>query len=172
MAERIISFLVYSIPGLLFILLGSAIYLVQNDRQKRMTATVVGHVSRYSYWGQDNIAPVFSYTVDGKEYEVRRKFRSIVSKSVRTLPPAVRTGGAHLTDKDVLVLHTGNITDFDSMMAELWPIGNPATIFYDPRKPKRACAEKLRHLPSVISIIYFWLGGALMLAAIPMAIFL
>ena len=162
MEKNLLNGLIAAGPGFLFFLLGLIIYIVQHRRQKHMTARTTGHVIRYSYLGNGNVAPVAAYTVDGKEYKVRRKFRSIVTKSVTTSPvPTVRDSGAYVTDKDVLVLHTGNVTDLEAMMQELWPIGKPVTVFYDPEKPKRARMEKLQHLPCVVSVIYFWLGGAL-----------
>ena len=152
--------------GLLFVAAGLLIALVQHRRQKRMTARVTGRVCRYSYRGEGNIAPVMSYEVDGKTYEVRRKFRGIVEKSVTSPIPTIRDSGAYVTDKDVLVLHTGNINNYKAMLEALWPIGQPAVIFYNPEKPKQARAEKLLHLPGVLTVVYFWVGIGIMLLGV------
>ena len=148
--------------GLIFWVIGFLVYAVEHFRQKHMTAVVTGRISRYSYYGNGNIAPVVAYTVNGKNYEVRRKFRSVVEKTVRTFPPSCGQNSAYVTDKDVLVLQTGSITDYDAVMSKLWPVGRQVPVFYDPEKPKRACAEKKQHLPGVITVVYFWVGLGIM----------
>ena len=172
MGDNIAMMLGFAAMGLLFLVLSFLIYAVQHHRQKGMTATVMGQVAQYSYLGNDNIAPVISYVVGGKTYHVRRKFRSIVTKSVRTPVPTVCDCGAYVNEKDTLVLQTGCITNYEAMMEALWPIGQPIPVFYNPKKPKQACAEKMRHLPCVVSVIYMWMGVGLILVGLVLGILL
>ena len=172
MAQNVLPMLLTIGYGLLFVIAGGIIYIVQSRRQRHMTAETTGHICRYSYLGENNIAPVVSYTVDGKKYEVRRKFRSIVTKSFKSADPTVADRGAYVTEKDVLVIHTGNITNFETMMEELWPLGMSVPVFYNPQKPKAARAEKFLHLPCVVSIVFFWVGLGIILLGIVLWIFL
>ena len=158
--------------GLFFFLLGLFFHVFQYRRQKRMTARTEGQVSRYSFLGKNNIAPVISYVVGGKPYEVRRKFRSIVVKSTRAPIPTVRDSGAYVNKKDVLVLHTGNMNNYEAMMEALWPLGQSVPVFYNPEKPEQACAEKFLQLPPVVSIVYMCLGARIALSGILGAVLL
>lgn len=172
MSTKLIALLAGTGYGLLFVLAGIIVYLVQNGKQKHMTARTQGRVSGYSYLGNGNIAPEFTYEVGGKSYKVRRKFRSIVEKSKTAPVPTIRDSGAYLTDKDTLVIHTGNITNYESMMQAIWPIGQAAEIFYNPDKPKKARAEKMLKLPSVITTVFFWVGVGIILLGILLSIVL
>lgn len=152
---------------------GIVIHVVQKKKQKKMTGRTVGHVIRYSYRGEGRLAPVVEYTVEGKTYEVRRKFRGYITKTVHAPVPIVRDSGAYVNSKDYLVIKMGNITNTKSIAEELWPVGKEMEVFYNPDKPEKAYAEKFPKLPSLETVVFFWtgIGCALLLALVGMLIY-
>ena len=144
--------------SLLISLAGIIIYFYQKNKQKKMTARTTGHVVRYSYRGEGNLAPVIAYSVNGRNYEVRRKFRGYIIKTLHMPVPVVIDSEAYVSKKDYLVVMMGNITDITKIAESLWPMNTETEVFYNPSEPKKAYATKLPKLPSPETVILFWTG--------------
>ena len=145
-------------PGIVLILIALIIYLVLKNKEKSCTAETVGHVIKYTSYGGGNVFPILEYTVDGVKYTVRRKFRAVITKSIQGVIPTVREKPAYVDANDCLVIETGNMTNIRKIAEETWPLGSEMKVFYNPKNPKSACAERFPKLPSLMTKLFFGVG--------------
>ena len=73
----LLMFLTLAVPGLLFILAGILVLVMEKRRKGRCTAMTMGTVVRYSYVN-GTPSPVAAYRVGGVSYEKKRRFRGVV----------------------------------------------------------------------------------------------
>lgn len=131
---------------------------------KKCTARTEGIVIGVSNlrYGENIHIPLISYEVDGKKYQVAGpKFKSASITEVYTPfgDPNTKcetnlTTRDNLPDKLVVKIHGNSmVSSFHSPLLALYPVGSRATVYYDPKKPKRAYVERYVEMSKLISIM-------------------
>ncbi|OXN00885.1 DUF3592 domain-containing protein [Bifidobacterium vansinderenii] len=157
------------LPGLALLIVGIAVIAVQRGKARRCTAVTTGWVIDYRFPGGDQFYPVIGYQVDGRGYKVNRRFRGYVTTSkITPLNPYVDSG-AYVSDRDVLHMRSGMVTNYRTMAQQLWPQGSTMPVYYDPANPAHAFAQRVPNYTPPVGIIFTAFGAAILLATIPMA---
>ena len=167
------------VPGLIMLAVGIIAMTRTRNKADACTAVVTGYVSDHRRFGSgdtDGIAPVVSYVVGGRRYEVMRRFRGV--SSMRVSLPWLKPTEAQLwvTPNDVPhVKCMGGCVDFCTPARRLWPLGMPMPVYYNPDKPWQAYAEVKNPSASplaVVATVFTGLGAMLLLILAPMLFFL
>lgn len=133
-------------------------------KEQRCSAVTHGVVIRYSMTEYNGIhLPVVRYIVNGREYTVvGPKFKASVTKSSRTpWNPVIAEQQTNIRPNeplpDVIKINRKS-NSFASVgfspLMNRYPIGAPAYVYYDPRKPKVAYVERYAGTMLVFS---FWI---------------
>lgn len=167
------------VPGLIMLAIGIACLVYSQRKAAACTAMTTGYVSDYRFIsngdGDSNgIVPMVSYQVNGRVYQVMRKFRSVSSLTVSApwLPPC--EAQLWVTPDDVLhVKYKGSRIDFDTPARRLWPIGSPMPVYYNPAKPWQSYAQVKRSGGvGTVGVVFTTVGIMLVLFIAPMVFFL
>ncbi|MBT1174706.1 hypothetical protein JS530_04175 [Bifidobacterium sp. LC6] len=157
------------LPGLAMLIAGIVIITIQRGKARRCTAVTTGWVIDYRFPGGDQFYPVIGYQVDGRNYKVNRRFRGYVTTSnITPLNPYVDSG-AYVSDKDMLHISSGMVTNYRTMAQQLWPQGSTMPVYYDPKNPTHAFAQRVPNYMPPVGIIFSAFGVATLLATIAMS---
>ena len=72
-----------------------------------------------------------------------------------------RNNSLTIDENDVVHIRRGAFFSYREFAEARYPIGSTLTVFYNPKKPKQAYVEKIPAKPSLIGIIYAWVGAGL-----------
>ena len=150
-------------PGLLLILIGVIIRLVQKKKMQACTMQTMGAVVDYRFRGEGRMQPVVEYEAGGKTYRVLRKFRGYVTVQKHNPAKPYQDSGAYVSKRDFLHVPMRAVTNLRSMAQQLWPMGSSMPVYYDPARPERAYAEKLPDRMPAEAVIFIWVGAGLVL---------
>lgn len=163
------------VPGLVMVIVGIVLVVVARRKFAACTAVTTGFVEDYRLFGGqdcDAIAPLVSYQVDGRAYEVLRKFRSVSSVTVSA--PWLPRAEAELwvTPDDTLhVRAKGSSINYGAPASRLWPLGSPMPVYYNPAKPWQAYAQVKRVGGAAAAGWGLIIAGALLLAGAPVLLY-
>ena len=157
------------LTSLPLLIAGIAIIAHQRNKVKRCIAVTTGWVIDYKY-GNGCVLPVLGYQVNGRDYKITRKFRGIISTTKITPTNPYVDSGAYVSDKDVLHLKAGMVTNYRAMAERLWPRGTAMPVYYDPENPSRAFAQRIPDYTPVMAIILLAVGAVELAAAIAIGI--
>ena len=171
--------LTLGVPGLIMLAVGIVTATRAKGQADACTAVVTGYVSDHRFFGSgdtDGIAPVVSYVVGGRRYEVMRRFRSVSSMRVSLPWGPPSEAQLWVTPDDVLhVRSKGSRIDFFTPARRLWPVGMPMPVYYNPDKPWQAYAEVKNPTASplaVLGMVLIGVGAMLLFVLAPMLFFL
>lgn len=153
--------------GLLFCALGVLFILLQNSKKKKCKQCIEGTVVKYSFPGDGRVAPVVEYSVDGKQYRAKRKFRGYIT--VQNPSKQYDMNEAHVTDKDYLYLPQKPIFPLKKIAENLWPVGSSMPVYYKKSNPKCAYVEKIPQGVPSVSWIFIFSGLGLMILSVLVA---
>ncbi len=154
--------------GVLLMLASGLMYAFQKKKCRNCSEMIPGQVIKHSFPGGGRMFPVVRYTVDGREYKVKRKFAGIVTKQ-KVSPTHLYSGsGAYVSDRGYLHVPTSAITNLRDMAQALWPIGSDMTVYYNPNNPKQAYAEQKPKKMSLEMIVFLLAGAFVVLLSIGM----
>lgn len=155
----LLMFLTLAVPGLLFILAGILVLVLEKRKKSRCTAMTMGTVVRYSYVN-GTPSPVAAYRIGGVSYEKKRRFRGVVEVR-RNLSPKDWTEenqSCYISENDVLHIRGGAVLNLRAMAESLYPMGSSIPVWYDPEKPQRAYVEKVPVKGSIVGWVFVWVG--------------
>lgn len=161
------------VPGATLMVVGIVVVALSRRRLAACTAVATGVVTDYRFMSGDNegIAPVLTYQVNGRRYEVVRRFRRV--SSVKVVAPWLPSGEVKLwvTPDDVLhVKYKGSgIMHYDRPARQLWPLGSTMPVYYNPDKPWQAYAQVKRSGSKGTAMILIILGAVMLCVLMPMA---
>lgn len=136
------------------ILIGIGVWLKTRTTKKfnRCTAKTVGEVSGYDARGDGVYWPYVEYEVNGSVYKGKLIYRAIVQKKSLTYKGAVVT-----SDKFAQNLHIKRNSAFSrNPMEEIFPVGSPLDVYYNPDKPKENYVQ--RRPKTITGSIFIWTG--------------
>ncbi len=100
-------------------------------KTKRCTSKATGKVVDHSFMGDGRIAPIVEYEVNGVTYRCKKKFNGILKFHSTTL----NKPEAWEDEKGYLHVRTGVIANVRQLAQQLWPLGFPMDVHYDPSDP-------------------------------------
>lgn len=158
--------------GLLLLLLGVILNVLQKRKIRRCSRRTTGHVAEYHFHGEGRVCPAVEFCAAGQTFRILRRFRGYVTTKKVSPGHLCSDSGAFVSDRDYLHVPMSAVTDLRKMAEELWPIGSEMAVYYDPEDPKRAFAEKLpEKTSSSAGIALIWAGiGVMILAVIMMLV--
>lgn len=135
--------------GILLAAAGLLCIMLEKQKRRACTAKTQGNVVRYSFLNGAP-CPVVEYSVNGKTYRKKRRFRAIVTKQ-RVMAPSdfdPKNSTLFIDENDVVHIKRGAILDLRGFAEEMYPIGSFLDVLYDPKKPQRGYVERIpRKLP-------------------------
>ena len=126
--------------GLILFLTGVIIKVAAKMRNTRCTEKAIGTVVKHKFYGKGNMCPVIEYSVNGKEYRARKKFKGIKTVKISGLLPI--KSDAYEDEKGWLNVKTGSAANYRVLAEKLWPCGSEMTVYYNPEKPKECYVER------------------------------
>lgn len=158
--------------GLLLILLGVIMNIMQKRKIRRCSQMTTGYVAEYHFHGAGRVCPVAEFRAAGQTFRVPRRFRGYVTKKKVSPKHLYSDSGAFVSDRDYLHIPMSAVTDLRKMAEELWPIGSEMEVYYDPDNPRRAFADKLpEKTTSSSGTVLIWTGiGVMILGVIMMLV--
>ena len=167
MPEGLLVFLTVGSIGLLLLLAGIFICILESRKKQNCTGETVGTVVRYSF-ANDFPAPIVEYMVEGKMYTKKRRFRGSISIVRRGLPPSgSRKNGVFVDSKDIVHIHRGAYLNMRAEAERLYPLGTTLPVWYNPEKPKQAYVEKISTKAPIDAVVFLWVGlGLILLGAL------
>lgn len=169
MTQQQIALLVFLIIGglgLIFLIVGVILALLQKRKIKLCQEMTHGVVVDYCYRGNGVIVPIVEYRVFGETYKKVRTFRGYLMKSwKRNGQPSVQ-----VTKNDYLSISGGRMGQNDAQY--MWPMGSNLSVYYNPLKPQMAYVEKVPERQSIVAIIFISLGVFLIVLSILIAYFI
>lgn len=126
--------------GVLLLLAGITVKVVQSRKNRRCTEKTTGTVVKHKFYGKGNMCPVIEYSVNGKEYRARKKFKGIKTVKISGLLPI--KSDAYEDEKGWLNVKTGSAANYRVLAEKLWPCGSVMTVYYNPEKPKECYVER------------------------------
>ncbi len=127
--------------GLILVLIGIMIRVLAKKKNSSCTDKTKGVVIKYGFPGEGRMYPVVEYTVDGKQYRVKKKFRGTIVKRISGFPVDVQAK-AYEDEKERLHIKIGPIADLYRLAEQLWPIHSEMTVYYNPENPKKSYVER------------------------------
>ncbi|NEG96596.1 hypothetical protein CS006_01210 [Bifidobacterium primatium] len=155
------------IPSMGLIIAGVVVEALHRRKANRCTAVTNGTVIGYRFLGGVNMKPVIGYRVNGRDYRVARQFRAYagVEKNVPWDP--YNDSGAYVSDNDVLHVPTRMVTNLRAMAQQLWPLGSPMPVYYDPADPSKAFAHHVNKRMSMVAIVLCATGAGTLAILLP-----
>ena len=155
MPEGLLVFLTVGSIGLLLLLAGIFICILESRKKQNCTGETVGTVVRYSF-ANDFPAPIVEYMVEGKMY------------TKKGLPPSgSRKNGVFVDSKDIVHIHRGAYLNMRAEAERLYPLGTTLPVWYNPEKPKQAYVEKIPTKAPIEAVVFLWVGlGLILLGAL------
>ncbi|OZG59098.1 hypothetical protein BTIS_0251 [Bifidobacterium tissieri] len=159
----------FILTGLPLIIVGLVIIAHQRNKIQRCVAVTTGWVVDYKY-GNDCVCPILGYQANGRNYKITRKFRGIITTTKITPTNPYVDSGAYVSDKDVLHLKAGMVTNYRAVAERLWPKGTAMPVYYDPENPSRAFAQRIPNYTPILAIILLAIGAVELAAAFAIGI--
>ena len=163
----------FEIYGIALIVIWYLAYQRKKNMDKTCTACTTGKVIRYSNNGNINL-PLVQYQVDGKSYKVvGPKFRGYVNVNTPSLKQGIESEvTSNLTTRedlpDIIKIHRKSnafVSVSKNPLAQLYPVGSDAPVYYDPANPKRAFVQRFI-APSKFFLYALFLGIVFIIAGI------
>ena len=150
--------------GAILILTGILLNIVLKKRCDLCTDKTGGTVVRYGFPGAGRMYPILEYTVAGKQYQARKKFRGEKIKRISGLPVPVQSK-AHEDEKGWLHVEIGPVANLRQLAEQLWPIGSKMAVYYDPNDPQKCYVDRPIS-KSFTSTMFLWMGLATILLSV------
>lgn len=151
--------LILAVPGLIIMLAGLLLFVLEKRKKSRCTAMTMGTVVRYSFVN-GTPSPVAAYTVGGVSYEKKRKFRGVVQvrKNLSPRDWTWKNQSCYISENDVIHIRGGAVLNLRAMAESLYPMGSSIPVWYDPEKPRRAYVEKIPVKGPIVGWVFVWTG--------------
>lgn len=127
--------------GAILVLAGVMIVLLRKRKNASCTDTARGSVIQYRFLGEGRMYPVVEYTVHGKSYQVRKRFRGIKTRQVSGLPIPVQSK-AYEDEKGWLHIQMGTIVNLRRLAEQIWPYHSEMTVYYNPDHPQKSYVDR------------------------------
>lgn len=121
--------------GLLLMIAGLLITLIQTKRNNSCTAATEGTVIRHGFAGDGRMYPVVEFMANGTRMQTKKRFNGIKTIRVGSLPVPVKAD-AWEDEKGYLNVKSGPIVNLRKLSESMWPIGSAMIVHYKPENPK------------------------------------
>ena len=169
MAETFI-WIIFTGIGVLFLLIAVALFLSNNNKQKKYSETAVGTVIEHRWGHTDNHSypyPVLSYNVGGIDYTRKFTYSSISYNSFKHAE-----ADWMLDDNYGLHMYVTRKCDRHiNPMEEWFPLGSTMPVYYHPDKPWKSYCGGLVNL-KLVGIIMGGIGMLFTIIGILLLLFL
>lgn len=128
--------------GAILIFVGSVVGTSSRKKRAACTARTIGKVIKYVYPGNQSVAPLAEYIVDGKKYKESLKYRYVV-----------HAGRKQASLSNIV------IKNYKKFASERWPIGSDIDVFYDPEKPSRSYVDYVPEKGPVVTPVFIGVGA-------------
>lgn len=150
--------------GVILVLSGAMINFIVKRQSSLCTKQTDGIVKQYKFPGEARIYPVVEYSVNGKNYRAKKKFRGIKTEIVSGLPIPIQPE-AYEDEKGWLHVKIGPIANVRQLAERLWPIGSRMIVYYDPQNPKNCYVDR-PIVRSFTSMMFILMGVATIILSI------
>ncbi|GAA6491060.1 MAG TPA: DUF3592 domain-containing protein [Candidatus Bariatricus faecipullorum] len=138
--------------GLVMLVIGILILVLDRRKKAACTGQTVGTVVKYSYLNGAPL-PVAAYTVGGVPYQKKRYCRAVI-----TVRRTGKKSRVWMDEKDTIHVHGGTVINLRAWAEQLWPMGSPVTVYFNPEKPKQAYVERIPQKSSFVGWFFLWMG--------------
>lgn len=161
MEERIPTLLFLTVGGIGLVLAGTGIVILLLERRKKKNCEAIteGKIIKYKH-NCGILSPVVEYRANGLTCKKMRRFRGVITVEKTGLLAAANSVEAmiRIDEKDIVHIRKGSYFNSREFAEERYPIGSYLKVFYNPKKPKQAYVEKIPEKPSLVGLLYCWIG--------------
>lgn len=166
----LLAFLLMGGVGFLLILTGGILVFLQKRKTKACTSVTMGYVVDHRFPGDGRMYPIVEYQAAGHVYRAARRFRGYITTSRTTQKHKELGRQAYVSEKDYVHVVLGRVANVRAMAEDLWPLGSPVTVYYDPDRPSRAYVEKMPEKAPATSVVFLWVGIGVILCGILLSV--
>ena len=165
MTTEILSCIIVCCAGILISLISIPFFLRNIILKKKCNSKTTGRVIDYKFKrlgnGEFYISPIAEFYADGNVFKAYRHYSGIsnTKKISRMKYDDYNSDNIYISDNDIFhIVRNGNIHNYKQLAYQKWPVNSEITVFYNPKNPKQAFAEKIVVSSKVAGIVLLCVG--------------
>lgn len=172
MKTELLSCIFVCLAGILISLISIPFFTHNIALRKKCDSETIGKIVDYKIKklgdGKFYISPIAEFYADGNIYTAYRHYKGIANKIkvYNVKNNEYSSDSIYVSDNDIFYVNkNGNRHNFRELAYKKWPIDSEMKVFYNPKNPKQAFAEKIVTSSIVVGIVLLCVGLGIMIVS-------